>query len=550
MDDESAYAGRWVARLRGKIIAQGSTPEEARCAAQRIRHKETPEIIFMPPAQGFFDSLLEAIAAALPADQPFYLVGGAVRDRLLNRSTHDLDFVLPGDALAVGRRLARALGAAYYPLDEERGTARLILQTADQTRLFLDLASYRGGDLESDLRGRDFTINAMALDIRSRTLIDILGGAADLKDKILRACSPSTFEDDPVRILRAVRQAAAFGLHILPETRQAMRQAVQHLLRVSPERLRDETFRILEGPRPSVCLRALDLLGVLPLLLPELPALKGLAQPRPHVHDAWTHTLAVLDHLETILNALAPAYDPEKAADLLNGLLVLRLGRYRQQIGAHLASAIVPERSLRGLLFLAALYHDVSKPAARHLDENGGLHFYGHDQDGAEVAARRALAFRFSSDEIERLKIIVANHMRFHFHVKRLKEEGKEPSRRAIYRFFRRADSAGVDLVLLGLADLRATYEQTLPQETWKAALDVARILLENWWEKPEETVAPPRLLTGTDLLSEFALTPGPQIGALLEAVREAQATGLITTRPQALDFVRQQLSQTPQGEK
>jgi poly(A) polymerase len=550
MDDESAYAGRWVARLRGKIIAQGSTPEEAKRAAQRIRHKETPEIVFMPPTQGFFDPLLETIAAALPADQPLYLVGGAVRDRLLNRLTHDLDFVLPGNALAIGRRLARALDAAYYPLDEERGTARLILKTEDGTRLFLDFASYRGADLESDLRGRDFTINAMAWDIRSHTLIDILGGAKDLKDKILRACSPSTFEDDPVRILRAVRQAAAFGLHILPETRQAMRQAAQQLIRVSPERLRDEIFRILEGPRPSACLRALDLLGILPLTFPELPALKGIAQPQPHVHDAWTHTLAVLDHLEIILNALAPTYDPEKAADLLNGLLVLRLGRYRQQIGAHLASDIVPERSLRGLLFLAALYHDISKPDSSILDENGNLHFYGHDKSGAEVIARRASVLHFSSDEIKRLKTIVANHMRFHFHVKRLNEENKEPTRRAIYRFFRAANSAGVDLVLLGLADLRATYEQTLPQETWKAALDIARTLLENWWEKPEETVAPPRLLTGTDLLSEFTLTPGPQIGALLEAVREAQAMGLIINRAQALEFVRQRLNETAQGEK
>lgn len=548
MDDESAYAGRWVARLHGKIVAQGRTPEEARRAAQHIRHKENPEITFMPPAQDFSESLLKTIAAILPEDQPLYLVGGAVRDRLLNRPTHDQDFVLPGDALKAARQVAHAIGAAYYPLDEERGTARLVLTTAGQNRFFLDFASYRGADLEADLRGRDFTINAMALDVRINTLIDPLGGAKDLKDKLLRACSPSAFEDDPVRILRAVRQAAAFDLHILPETRQAMRRAADQLSAISPERLRDEIFRILEGPRPSACLRALDLLGVLPFIFPELPGLKDVHQPLPHVHDVWTHTLAVLDHLETILAALAPEYNPDKAADLLNGLLVLRLGRYRQQIGAHLDSGLVPERSLRGLLFLAALYHDVAKPASINVDENGGLHFYGHDEAGAKIAVQRAAALHFSNDEMARLETVIANHMRFHFHVRRLANESKEPTRRSVYRFFRATDSAGVDLVLLGLADLRATYEQTLPQATWTAALDVARLLLENWWEKPEETVAPSRLLNGTDLLNEFALKPGPQIGALLEAVREAQAIGEVTTRAQALDLVRRRLSENAQG--
>lgn len=545
MSDESAYAGRWIARLRGRIIAQGSTPEEARRAALRTRYKETPEILFMPAKDDLFNALLPAILAVLPENQPLYLVGGAVRDRLLNRPTHDLDFTLPGNALQVGRQVAHSLGAAYYPIDQDRGTARLVLTGADGRRIFLDFACYRGSDLENDLRGRDFTVNAIALDVRTRTLIDPLGGAKDLKDKILRACSPSAFMDDPVRILRAVRLAAAFGLHILPETRQEMRRAGPELSCVSPERLRDELFRILEGPRPSACLRALDILGVLPYITPELPRLKGVSQPPPHVHDVWVHTLAVLDHLDSILAALAPTYEPDKASDLLNGLLVLRLGRYRQQIGSHLSGGLVPERSLRGLLFLAVLYHDVSKPASKTIAEDGDIHFYGHDADGAHLTAQRARILHFSSDEISHLETIITNHMRFHFHVNRLVKESKLPTRRAIYRFFRAAQQAGVDLVLLGLADLRATYEQNLPQATWVAALDVARLLLENWWEKPEEAVSPPRLLTGNDIIKEFNLLPGPQIGELLEAIREAQAAGQIGDRFQALEFVRVWLSQS-----
>ncbi len=131
---------------------------------------------------------------------------------------------------------------------------------------------------------------------------------------------------------------------------------------------------------------------------------------------------------------------------------------------------------------------------------------------------------------MERIHKIIQHHMRFHFFTSRLEGEKQEPSRKAIYRFFRDAGEAGVDLVLLGLADLRGTHGATLTQETWTAALDVARILLENYWEKPQETVAPPRLLDGNDLMRELSLKPGRIIGQLLEAIREGQATGKIAT--------------------
>jgi hypothetical protein len=130
--------------------------------------------------------------------------------------------------------------------------------------------------------------------------------------------------------------------------------------------------------------------------------------------------------------------------------------------------------------------------------------------------------------------------MRFHFFTENLEAQKQEPSRKAIYRFFRDVGEAGIDLILLGLADLRGIHEHTLTQEKWKAALDVARILLENYWEKPEETVVPPRLLDGNEAMAEFNLQQGPIIGQLLEALSEAQATGKVLTREDALAFGRQ----------
>ena len=552
----SAYAGRWVARLRGRIIAQGGTPDLALRAARASRHKEKPEILYVP-IEFTLPPLVDQVRAVLP-DQEFYLVGGAVRDLLLGRRAPDLDFAVPSNGVGLARRVANSLGADYVTLDQERDTGRVVVTGQDGLRAYLDFAAYRSAgagvsvssasSLEADLRLRDFTINAIAYDLGQNVLLDPLDGAADLRTKQIRLCSPTSLSDDPLRVLRGVRLAVALGFQIEKESRTAMKAAAAGLERVSPERQRDELFKIFEGPRPDSALRALELLGVLPHVLPELPALKGVEQSAAHIHDVWNHTLAVLQSLESLLAALAVDYSADETNDLYTGLLTLRLGRYREQLAAHLATALNADRSLRALLFFIALYHDVRKPQTRSVEDSGRVRFLGHDQQGAEVAADRAASLRLSNDEIERLRIVISSHMRFHFHSSRLEGESREPSRKAIYRFFRDTGPAGVDLVLLGLADLRGTQGNSLKQETWGAALDVARLLLENYWEKPQETVSPPRLLDGLDLMKEFDLRPGPRIGKLLEAIREGQATGEISTRQAALERARCWLAENPES--
>jgi len=535
---ESPYAGRWVARVRGKIVAQGGTPEQALRAAQKSRHKEKPEILFMPVAFSI-SPLVDKVHTILP-DQEIYLVGGAVRDMLLKRVSQDFDFAVPSNGVSLARRVANGLKANFMVLDDERDTGRVIVAESDGMRTFLDFATFRGNNLEEDLRARDFTVNALAFDLRAQTLIDPLNGASDLRAKLIRACSQTSLIDEPVRILRAVRQAAAFEFKIEAETRKAMKQAVRLLPNVSPERQRDELFKMLEGPKPGASMRALEILGTFPYLLPELSVLKGAEQSAPHIYDVWEHTLSVLGHLESILSALAPGYDADQTNDLFTGLLTLRIGRFREQFTAHFAESLNSDRSVRAALFFAALYHDVAKPDTRSVDNAGRIRFFDHDIKGAEVATNRGRALNLSNDEIERVNAIIKHHMRFHFFTSRLEDDKQEPSRKAIYRFFRAAGTAGVDLVLLGLADLRGTRGPTLTQETWRAALDVARIFLENYWERPEETIAPPRLLDGNDLMRELNLEPGRIVGQLLEAIREGQATGKIENREQALDFAHQ----------
>ncbi|MCC6499876.1 MAG: HD domain-containing protein [Anaerolineales bacterium] len=538
-DSQTAYAGRWVARIRGKIVAQGGTPEQALHAAQTSRHKEKLEIIYMP-LQFSHPPLLDKVRDALP-NQEIYLVGGAVRDLYLNRFSPDFDFASPSGGISLARRVARALDANFMILDEQRDTGRVIVTEADNSRIFLDFATFRGGDkLEDDLRARDFTINAIAYDLRTSSIIDPLNGADDIRSKIIRACSPTSLSDDPIRILRGVRLAAAFDFKIDLATRNAMKDAASLLPNVSPERQRDELFKILEGPKPDSSVRALEMLGVFPHLLPELTAMKGCEQSPPHVFDVWEHTLKVLGYLEGILAAL----ETESSDDPFLAALIATLGKYREKFAAHFVESLNTDRSVRAALFFATLYHDVEKPATKSVDYTGRIRFFDHDVKGAQVASKRAHAFNLSNDEIQRIKKIVFNHMRFHFFTTQLNEKKREPTRKSIYRFFRDAGEAGVDLVLLGLADLRGTRDKSLTAELWDSALKISSIFLENYWEKREETVAPPRLLDGHELMKELNLESGRIVGRLLEAIREGQAVGEISTREQALTLARKMAEQ------
>lgn len=529
----SPYAGRWVARVRGKIVAQGGTPEQALQAAQKSRHKEKPEIIYIP-AHYLHSPLIDKVRDALP-DQDIYLVGGAVRDMLLKRISRDLDFALPSNGISCARRVANALKGDFMVLDEARDTGRAIVTESDGTRTFLDFATYRGSTLDEDLRARDFTINAIAYDLRANTIMDPLNGASDLRAKTIRACLQTSIIEDPLRILRAIRQAATFDFKIERETRKLLQESAHLLPNTSPERKRDEVFKILEGRKPASSMRALEMLGVFPYLLPELSALKGVEQSLPHIYDVWEHTLSVLAYLEEILAALEVDEITWETVDPLRVMLVSHLGRFRERFTAHFAESLNTDRSVQAALFFAALYHDVEKPATKSLDEAGRIRFFGHDVKGADVAAKRGQAFNLSNDEVQRIHKIIKNHMRFHFFTSRMESDKEEPSRKAIYRFFRDSGEAGIDLVLLGLADLRGTRGPAIVQETWMAALEVAKILLENYWEKPEETIAPPRLLDGNELMRVLNLEPGPIIGQLLEAIREGQATGKINTREDAI---------------
>lgn len=486
-----------------------------------------------------WDASIDALRDVLDPATEVYLVGGAVRDAYLHRPLNDIDLATPGDGRPLARHIANAFGGAYYPLDRERGVGRALIPWQDG-QLTIDVAQFRGPDLLTDLRKRDFTINAMAVLLTGdlHEVYDPTGGLDDLTAKQLRHCTPSAIPDDPVRALRAVRASIAFHLTIEHTTRESIKTHAAALATISPERVRDEFFQILETARPAAALATLHRLGLLAHIVPEAVAMQNITQPPPHQYDLWPHTLRTVEHLDTLLHVLGPRREAERTANLQAAAVLSALHAFREPLRDHLAHTWPNKRSHRALLLLAALLHDAGKPSARTINAEERIQFHQHELHGEDIAEDRGNGLRLSNNEIARLMIIIRHHMRPHWLF-----ADHPASRRAVYRFWRDTGTAGVDVCLLAIADYLATYGTTLDTAVWTDYLQHIQTLLAYYFEHPAEEIAPPTLLTGQELLDELNLVPGPQIGALLEALREAQATGEVTTKKEALDFVQRLLS-------
>ncbi len=361
MNGMTSYAGRWVALIGDQVVGVGYTAEEALQLAQHNRPKERADVIFVEPAGGealSFTSLLDRLRPYLSeVKTPVYLVGGAVRDALLGRISHDLDFVLAADAIRLSFEIGDKIGAPAYVLDKERDTGRVVLA---QQGTMLDFARFRGADLEADLQARDFTINALALPAAARTrlaIIDPSGGLNDLDARLIRLIDERALINDPARTLRAVRLAASLDFTITPETRSAISVAVPYLANVSAERVRDELLKILMTPRPDEALREMEDLGLLGATLPEVADLAGIAQSPPHHEDVLGHTLSVLNWLGRLEGVLFGGEEGDRTLDFA----ATALEPYLDQLNDYLERAVDGGLDGHVILHLAALFHDVGK---------------------------------------------------------------------------------------------------------------------------------------------------------------------------------------------
>jgi hypothetical protein len=258
-------------------------------------------------------------------------------------------------------------------------------------------------------------------------------------------------------------------------------------------------------------------------------------QSAPHYLDVFDHSLETVRRLEEVVEAV----ERHKGRGELS-LVPLLLSPFSLQLHDRLAQPISDDRSRLTVLKLVALLHDLGKPATKSVDDEGSIHFYGHEGRGVETTGAILRRLRFGGREVGLAKTIVANHMR-----PPLLAREDVVTRRAVYRFFRDTGDAGVDTLLFYLADHLATWGPNLRMARWRRRVELVAAMLADYYERHQEVISPPRLISGYDLMEEFGLDEGPRIGELLEAVREAQAAGEVGTKEAALALVRELLTQT-----
>lgn len=475
-----------------------------------------------------------------------YLVGGSLRNMLLEEACSDLDIIVEGEAHRLARQLADTLGGYYARLHDK---ASRVIVKADTDDITLDIASLHGQSLEEDLRTRDFTVNALAAPLDetlSLQLIDLLHGEEDLRARRLRAVNDAVFQADPLRMLRAVRLMTRYLFSLDADTQELIRRDAALLPAVAPERIHDELYAILEADGATAHLRLLDDLGLLTVLIPELIAAKGMRQPDPHYCDVFDHSLETVGTLELISRA-SVADAQARGSDALNRVPTHLTPNSTTTVCLANIQSLLKEAEEQGIftpaeltaprIKMAALLHDIGKPVTYSTAEDGTIHFYNHPQMGAPIALQITRRLSGSIKDRRLAQLVAAHHMR----PGQLGQDG-EVTPRAIRRYFVDLGPAGIAVALFSLADHLATFGPQPLTSAWERHLSVVSLLLTRYIRE-RDSILPPRLLSPEELMRRLKLEPGPLVGQLLEAIAEAQSEGAISSKEEAIWLAEERLS-------
>jgi poly(A) polymerase len=471
------------------------------------------------------------------AEQPAWLVGGLVRDRALGRETQDLDVVLDGDPERAARALAHAArqagaGAACFPLSEKFGAWRVVARDGSWQ---VDVERLRGGSIEADLALRDFTLNAIAEPLGSGAMmdplagdavVDPLGGLSDLRERRLRMAGPSSFADDPLRVLRLVRLAVELDLEPEPATLSAASQEASRLGEVSGERVFAELQRMVASAGAVRGIELMRQVGAVAVALPELEDLRGVEQSSYHHLDVYHHTLEVLQRtieLHTDPTLLGRESGKEAPAEET-------LEAVRTLLDEPLADGLTRGHALRW----GALLHDAAKPTTRAArSSDGRVTFIGHDLEGAKLSSEVLARLRTSVRLREHVAALVRHHLRLGF----LVHEPQPLARETVYDYLRATGPVAVDVTLLSAADRLATRGER-SSESIRMHMQLVRRMLPcalRW-----RAEGPPKpLIRGDELAAALQIEQGPRLGELLEEVARAQYCGQVHTPEQAIELVR-----------
>ncbi|HNB21502.1 MAG TPA: HD domain-containing protein [Candidatus Melainabacteria bacterium] len=451
-----------------------------------------------------------------------YIVGGYVRDSIISHDNQgispaepksssrkrDLDFAVAGGAaFNFAQLIALEMNGHFVPLDEENDTARVVFDDGN----ILDFAGCVGGSIESDLARRDFTVNALAWDSHyPDQVLDLAGGLKDLSDRTLRAVSRQTFVDDPLRVLRTFRFANQLKAQIEPGTLFWVKELVQGLDSVAPERINFELFEALSGPTAGHLTNQLADCGVLEVIFPELTDCRRVTPNSYHHLGLFEHSIITVSELDARLPELPEWMHKSASRDLSSGISRLSATR------------------------LACILHDIGKPGTWEVTPEGKHTFVAHDKLGGEMTALIAARMRWSRP-VERL---ITRLVELHLRPGQLFHQGP-PTAKAVNRFYRNVGEDVPELMMVAFADLGATRGAGLCGDN-RENLEKGLLSLMNGYQVfQEEVVTLKPLIGGHDIMRLLNLNSGPVVGELLKALEEARDLKEVVDRGQAEAFVK-----------
>lgn len=468
------------------------------------------------------DDINKKLLELLDRNSEIYLVGGYIRDCLLGKECLDKDFVIVGaSATDFAQKVADFFKGYLVLLDKKFDIARVVLPDKKHT---LDFAGCIGKDIFEDLKRRDFTINALAVDLRKPDkLIDIFDGMSDLNRKIIKCNSSENLIEDPLRMLRAFRHSSGLGFEIEETTLDFIIKNKNLIKNMPCERINTELTKLFEGDFASSTLDLMKNLFFLDEIIPEIEEERNIPKNLHHHLTLIEHSIETIKQIEMKINELP------------------------QWVREHFYRDFAPNLKVISLLKFAALLHDIGKPSTWSIDEEGRHRFIKHEEVGSELAPPILKRLKYGKHSIKYITALIKNHLYPSQLLKCSQSECKDKtcgdysyiSEKSLLKMFRKLDNLTPDVIILAMADRLSARGPEITQEIVNNNISGLMFLLEKYKEIKDKDITIPKLLSGTEIMKILKISPSPELGKIIAALKAQQLAGEVNTKEEAGLFVK-----------